>query len=128
MTPKTTRTPRPMPPATSGLAPQPQPVSLTGGNSSANAANSANDATPANKPTPPVKKSGRANGTTRSWYLPHEVANDLSAAAEALYFDLRGSREKSEILGVLIRVGLNNMARVRKQLGLPPAPVAEEAS
>lgn len=125
MTPKTTRAPRPMPPATSGLAPQ--PVSLTGGNSSANAANSANDATPANKPAPP-KKSGRANGTTRSWYLPHDVADDLSSAAETLYFDLRGSREKSEILGVLIRFGLNNLPRARKHLGLPPAPVDEQAS
>jgi hypothetical protein len=124
------RPPREMPPPTSGLAPQ--HASLTGGNRSANTANTATAANTANAASEPLaaaapvspaapRRSGRANGTTRSWYLPHAVANDLAAAADGLYFDLRGSREKAEILGVLIRVGLNNLPKVRKQLGLPPS-------
>ena len=79
-------------------------------------------AEPARAANPAPGRSGRrSNGTTRSWYLPRPVADDLSNAADALYFDLRGKHEKSEILGVLIRMGLDNMPRVRKRLGLPPA-------
>ncbi|MEU4807412.1 hypothetical protein [Actinosynnema sp. NPDC023587] len=74
----------------------------------------------------PAKR--RANGTTRSWYLPHTVADSLSQACEQLYFDLRGTKEKSEILGVLIMTGVDNMAKVRKKLGLPPAPPASESA
>lgn len=76
------------------------------------------------RPSTPRRK---IKGTTRSWYLHLDVANDLSSACDTLYFDLRGTREKAEILGVLIRVGLNNMAKVRKQLGLPPAPAPAES-
>lgn len=75
----------------------------------------------AEKPAPKTKSSRRANGTTRSWYLPHDVAEDLSEACDEIYHDLRGRQDKSEILGALIRVGLNNVDRVRKKFGLPPS-------
>jgi hypothetical protein len=75
----------------------------------------------AEKPVPKPKTSRRANGTTRSWYLPHDVAEDLSETCDEIYHDLRGRQDKSEILGALIRVGLNNVDRVRKKFGLPPS-------
>ncbi|MBW4722457.1 hypothetical protein [Saccharothrix obliqua] len=127
-----------MPAATSALAPQ--VGSLTGG-AAATPAPSPEQEKPVEKPAPepaaapvsepaaaPVaekpakpKSSRRANGTTRSWYLPHDVAEDLSETCDEIYHDLRGRQDKSEILGALIRVGLNNVDRVRKKFGLPPS-------
>lgn len=138
MTRRTGNRPAPrMPSATSALAPQ--VGSLTGG-AAATPAPAPEQEKPAEKPAPaaapvpepptePVaekpaekpKSSRRANGTTRSWYLPHDVAEDLSETCDEIYHDLRGRQDKSEILGALIRVGLNNVDRVRKKFGLPPS-------
>ncbi|QXV63522.1 hypothetical protein [Amycolatopsis sp. TNS106] len=54
--------------------------------------------------------------TTRSWYLPKDVADDLSAACDELFYDLRGAVPKYRILSELIREGLKHKSKVRQRL------------
>ncbi|UJW36965.1 hypothetical protein L3Q67_45200 (plasmid) [Saccharothrix sp. AJ9571] len=54
--------------------------------------------------------------TTRSWYLGAATANELSEVCNELFFDLRGTVPKYEILSLLIHEGLKNKERVRRRL------------
>lgn len=70
---------------------------------------------PSTRATSRGKKS-RPHGTTRSWYLPDDVADQLEEAATELYHDLRGRHTKRVVLGTLIRHGLKHQAQAKKEL------------
>lgn len=53
---------------------------------------------------------------TRSWYLPEDVADALAAAADELYYDLRGKLPKHAVLAALIAAGIDQTATVRDKL------------
>ena len=53
---------------------------------------------------------------TRSWYLPEDIANALAAAADELYYDLRGKVPKHAVLAALIAAGIDQTATVREKL------------
>lgn len=60
--------------------------------------------------------SSTATTTRRSWLLPREVADELSAAASQIHHGSGGTISKTTALGALIRGGLDNVERVTTEL------------
>ena len=54
--------------------------------------------------------------TRRSWFLPREIADELSAAASRLHHASQGRVPKSEALAALIQAGLDQEATVAHRL------------
>ena len=58
-----------------------------------------------------VDLAGEAQEVTRSWYLTAEVADQLQAAANNLYHELRGRAPKHVVLEALLRAGIDQPDR-----------------
>lgn len=71
------------------------------------------------RPQPAAERSARsaaATTTRRSWLLPRDVADELSAAASQIHHSSGGTISKTTALGALIRGGLENAERVTAEL------------
>ena len=58
----------------------------------------------------------RAKMVTRSWYLTAEVADQLQAAADDLYHELRCRSPKHAVLAALLRAGIDHPDQARELL------------
>ncbi len=67
-------------------------------------------------PGPSSPAPARPRMVTRSWYLPAEVADQLQAAADDLYYELRGRAPKHAVLAALLRAGIDHPDRARELL------------
>ncbi len=61
-------------------------------------------------------RSSAATTTRRSWLLPRDVADELSAAASQIHHSSGGTISKTTALGALLRGGLDNAERVTAEL------------
>ncbi|MFN2494565.1 MAG: hypothetical protein ABR608_01455 [Pseudonocardiaceae bacterium] len=66
--------------------------------------------------TPPAPAPPRPRMVTRSWYLTAEVADQLQAVADDLYYELRGRAPKHAVLAALLRAGIDHLDRARELL------------
>ena len=68
------------------------------------------------RPSSPSPAPARPRMVTRSWYLTAEVADQLQAAADDLYHELRGRAPKHVVLAALLRAGIDHPDRARELL------------
>ena len=62
------------------------------------------------------------NRVRKSFYLPTDVADDLTRAANRIHHESTGRISKAEAAGALIRLGLNNLPSVYEYLQMPHVP------
>jgi len=75
-------------------------------------------ASDASTTTPAASNSNRVgpNRVRKSLYLPADIAQELSEAANRIHHQSNGRISKAEAAGALIKFGLTNLAAVRKYL------------